>query len=119
MPCWVDWPILMGESEWRAGLYANVADRTEHAHDPQHITTYFDTDDGHAGGWPAPPASYEANAWGLYDMHGNVKEWCEGWYRPYGSTPGVNRADSVTESRRVVRGGGWLSSPRPRPFRTP
>jgi formylglycine-generating enzyme required for sulfatase activity len=45
--------------------------------------------------------SYEANAWGLYDMHGNVSEWCQDWYTPYLNTGWRLVSD------RVIRGGGW------------
>ena len=45
--------------------------------------------------------SYEANAWGLYDMHGNVSEWCQDWYIPYMSRGWVGVSD------RVIRGGSW------------
>lgn len=54
--------------------------------------------------------SYPANAWGLYDMHGNVYEWCLDWFDDY---PKEKVIDPVMESpslNRVLRGGSFLSS---------
>jgi len=51
--------------------------------------------------------TYPANAWGLYDMHGNVCEWCNDWYGTYPSTAQTNPTGAATGSDRVVRGGGW------------
>jgi len=49
------------------------------------------------------------NAWGLYDMHGNVYEWCWDWKGSYSSSPANDPTGAVTGSSRVLRGGGWYN----------
>ena len=55
-----------------------------------------------------PVARKRPNAWGLYDMHGNVGEWVEDWYGPYDANVNMNPTGPPTGSRRVVRGGSFF-----------
>ena len=52
--------------------------------------------------------SYLPNAWGLYDMHGNVLEWCLDWYQSdLGSDPATDPKGNTEGRYRLLRGGGW------------
>jgi formylglycine-generating enzyme required for sulfatase activity len=56
-----------------------------------------------------PVGSYQANAYGLYDMHGNVWEWCNDWYGEYPNSGVTDPKGPSAGSSRVNRGGGWFS----------
>jgi len=62
---------------------------------------------GEYRGKTTPVASLKANAWGLYDMHGNVWEWCVEWFKDYPTGSVVDPPGPNTGAFRVLRGGGW------------
>ena len=62
-----------------------------------------------SGSFTVPVGSYPANGYGLFDMAGNVYEWCGDWYDGgyYGSSPAFNPTGPVIGTYRILRGGSW------------
>jgi len=67
---------------------------------------YPDCPSGPSEGWTAPVGSYPANAFGLFDMHGNLWEWCNDWYGSYAGDE-TDPPGPEAGSSRVLRGGFW------------
>jgi formylglycine-generating enzyme required for sulfatase activity len=69
---------------------------------------------GKKGVWrekTTPVGSFPANAFGLYDMHGNLWEWCQDWYSDNTQNDAVDPQGPDKGIFRVVRGGSWYSIP--------
>ena len=114
---------LPSEAEWE---YACRADTTTPFHFGETITTdlanydgnptYGDGPKGEWRGETTPVGSFGvANAFGLYDMHGNVWEWCaDSWHENYEGAPTDGSAWIKNENdsySRLLRGGAWFNSP--------
>jgi formylglycine-generating enzyme required for sulfatase activity len=94
---------LPTEAEWEYAARAGTTGETYGALDS--IAWH----PGNAGGGTHPSAGKQANAWGLYDMIGNVFEWVNDWFAAYSSTPVTDPTGPATGSDVAERGGGWYA----------
>ncbi|HNR30752.1 MAG TPA: SUMF1/EgtB/PvdO family nonheme iron enzyme [Candidatus Hydrogenedentes bacterium] len=98
--------------------FANLSDRTHHSvyypHVPDALPPWRPADTRFDDGWrvSAPVGTFAPNAWGLFDMHGNVAEWTRSDYETYPLPPATSLDNTRQNSRKVVRGGSWLDTPR-------
>ena len=111
---------LPGEAEWE---YACRAGTTTPFNTGANLTTaqanydgnypYADFPKGIYLGRTSPVGSHPPNSWGVYDMHGNVLEWCEDWYDETYYNECKKQAvvadpeGPIEGSARVLRGGSW------------
>ena len=64
----------------------------------------------HNAGYQTRPAgTLNPNPWGLYDVHGNVWEWCWDWYGAYPTSSTTDYRGPASGTNRVLRGGGWFN----------
>jgi uncharacterized protein (TIGR02996 family) len=102
---------LPTEAEWeyacRAGMQSYTVFHTGDQLDSR--LANFDSNLKH----PTPVGSYPPNAFGLFDMHGNLHEWCQDWFDSdyYLHIPAVDPPGPEKGSTRVLRGGSWSSNP--------
>jgi formylglycine-generating enzyme required for sulfatase activity len=67
---------------------------------------------GNSGSRAHPAAAKQPNGWGLYDMHGNVWQWCSDRYGEYRKEDNQNPQGAKEGGLRVLRGGSWKTNPR-------
>ena len=89
---------LPTEAQWEFACRAGTATDYSYGDAPNGAYMWYKDN---SGGETEPVGTRRANNWGLYDMHGNVSEWCLDWYVDDPADPGY-------PGGRVVRGGSWF-----------
>jgi hypothetical protein len=107
---------LPSEAEWEYACRAGTTTPFSFGDNITPEQVNYDGNQPYAGGEKGlyrqktvPAGSLPANPWGLYEMHGNVWEWCADWYGDYPNTPQVDPTGPQTGGSRVLRGGSWNS----------
>ncbi|MCW5209962.1 formylglycine-generating enzyme family protein, partial [Desulfobulbus sp. US1] len=100
---------LPTEAEWEYAARAGASYKYSGGDDLDAVAWYGDN----SGGSTHSVGQKKANAFGLYDMSGNVWEWCADWYgeKYYASSPKNNPTGPDSGTGRVLRGGGWFDRP--------
>jgi len=97
---------LPTEAEWEYACRAGSSTRF-HCGDSRKELSQYAWFAANAQGGTHEVATLRPNAWGLFDMHGNVWEWCQDWYGPYAGVPERNPLGPFGGTERIRRGGGW------------
>lgn len=97
---------LPTEAEWECACRAGSKTAYSFGESAQSLGDYA-WFAGNANSQTHPVGEKKPNAWGLYDMHGNVWEWCSDWYGDYPKGAVSDPIGPHRGSDRVARGGGW------------
>jgi len=95
---------LPTEAEWEYACRAGSNEPISGGADIDDVAWYT----GNTCGITEPVGRKQPNAWGFYDMHGNVLEWCNDWYSKLGNEKVVDPRGPMFGSFRVLRGGCWF-----------
>jgi len=101
---------LPTEAEWEYACRAGSSTAFHFGDSGSQLGDYA-WNSGNSGGKTHPVGQKRPNAWGLYDMYGNVFEWCQDWYDSdyYGQSPAADPKGPSSGMDRVLRGGCWNS----------
>jgi hypothetical protein len=99
--------VLPTESQWEYACRAGTC--TEYWWGNEPFDVHVNWNEKYGG--TTPVHLYPPNPWGLYDMHGNVWEWCADDLREYANAPMHDPEGSGASHSRAVRGGSWYASP--------
>ncbi len=100
---------LPTEAEWEYACRAGSTTKWSFGDDESRLGDYA-WFEGNSGKQTHPVGMKKPNAWGLFDMHGNVREWCCDGHSDYGSDAVTDPQGPSGTSGRVFRGGGWVDS---------
>jgi formylglycine-generating enzyme required for sulfatase activity len=108
---------LPTEAEWEYACRAGTKTRFSFGNDEEHLgdhAWFIENTAFRDRNHPQPVSGKKPNPWKLYDMHGNVAEWCSDWYDRdyYSSSPADDpQGPASARSYRVIRGGNWHGYP--------
>ena len=104
---------LPTEAEWEYACFAGATTRWSFGDDENQLEDYawYFENVWYSGNQGSQPVGTKwPNPWGIFDMYGNVAEWCQDWFGDYSSGAQVDPTGPVTGTDRVIRGGHFFVS---------